>query len=106
MSMDSSLKSGTGLAKHRNVLSRAERIARLVERDKFDPRPPHVDDAHVHAVGARAGHQSRHAEGRLGPQSGQNVTQARAPDAGATTGRRTSAASLCTIYGHRTSIGP
>lgn len=36
MSLDRSLKSGSGLSRHRNVLSRAERIARLTERGKFD----------------------------------------------------------------------
>ncbi len=36
MSLDSSLKTGGGLAKHRNVLTRAERIARLTDQEKFD----------------------------------------------------------------------
>ena len=37
MSIDSSLKSGSGLVRHRNVLSRAERIAKLASLSKFDP---------------------------------------------------------------------
>lgn len=37
MSIDSSLKSGFGLARHRNVLSRAERVAKLSSLNKFDP---------------------------------------------------------------------
>jgi len=37
MSIDSSLKGSTSLKKHRNVLTRAERIQRLMERDRFDP---------------------------------------------------------------------
>jgi len=36
MSLDSSLKSGSGLVKHRNVLTRAERIERLEQRGRFD----------------------------------------------------------------------
>ncbi|MDX1564493.1 MAG: small basic protein [Phycisphaeraceae bacterium] len=37
MSLDQSLKISGGLAKHRNVLSRAERIAKLTEEGRFDP---------------------------------------------------------------------
>ena len=36
MSLDPSLKTGGGLARHRNVLTRAERISRLSSRGKFD----------------------------------------------------------------------
>jgi small basic protein (TIGR04137 family) len=36
MSLDRSLKTSGGLSKHRNVLTRAERIAKLGERSKFD----------------------------------------------------------------------
>ena len=36
MSLDSSLKSGGGLSRHRNVLTRAERLERLVKTDGFD----------------------------------------------------------------------
>jgi len=36
MSLDRSLKSGNSLMKHRNVLTRAEKIARLAEHDAFD----------------------------------------------------------------------
>jgi small basic protein (TIGR04137 family) len=36
MSLDRSLKAANSLAKHRNVLSRAERMAKLSERGKFD----------------------------------------------------------------------
>lgn len=35
MSVDRSLKSGDILARHRNVLTRAERIAALAEEDKW-----------------------------------------------------------------------
>lgn len=37
MSLDPSLKIGGGLAGHRNVLTRAERIAKLKEKGEFDP---------------------------------------------------------------------
>ena len=37
MSIDQSLKITNSLAQHRNVLSRAERIERLRERNRFDP---------------------------------------------------------------------
>ncbi|MHC4442317.1 MAG: small basic protein [Planctomycetota bacterium] len=36
MSIDRSLKSMKGLARHRNVLSRAERIKRMTDEDKWD----------------------------------------------------------------------
>lgn len=37
MSMDRTLRTHGGLAKNRSVLTRAERIARLIDEDKFDP---------------------------------------------------------------------
>ncbi len=36
MSLDSSLKIGGGLVRHRNVLTRAERIAKLQQNGSFD----------------------------------------------------------------------
>jgi small basic protein (TIGR04137 family) len=36
MSLDSSLKIAGGLAKHRNVLTRAERVSKLSQQGKFD----------------------------------------------------------------------
>lgn len=36
MSLDRSLKTGSTLSRHRNVLTRAERVAKLAERGKFD----------------------------------------------------------------------
>jgi len=36
MSIDNSLKSGSGLAKHRNVLTRAERVAKLNAKGSFN----------------------------------------------------------------------
>lgn len=38
MSLDQSLKTTGGLARHRNVLKRAERVARLQEAGRFDPQ--------------------------------------------------------------------
>jgi len=35
MSMDRSLKVGSGLTRHRNVLTRAERIAKLKEQERW-----------------------------------------------------------------------
>jgi len=37
MSLDRSLKTKGSLVKHRNVLTRTERIKILAEQDKFDP---------------------------------------------------------------------
>ncbi len=37
MSIDQSLKVSGGLTRHRNVLTRAERIDRLKKADRFDP---------------------------------------------------------------------
>lgn len=36
MSLDNSLKTGGALVKHRNVLTRAERVAKLAQQGKFD----------------------------------------------------------------------
>lgn len=36
MSIDRSLKTASGLVRHRNVLSRAERVAKLTEKGAFD----------------------------------------------------------------------
>lgn len=36
MSLDASLKSGGGLARHRNVLTRAERVAKLAAGGEFN----------------------------------------------------------------------
>lgn len=40
MSMDRSLKAGSGLIRHRNVLTRGERIERLQGDGKWDPTKP------------------------------------------------------------------
>lgn len=51
MSIDRSLRSSSGLAKHRNVLSRAERISQLAARGKFDIESS--DPLHLPKVGNR-----------------------------------------------------
>ena len=51
MSIDSSLKSGGGLERHRNVLSRAERIEKLKASGKFDANEN--DALHLPKVGNR-----------------------------------------------------
>ena len=42
MSLDTSLKVGADLTKHRNVLTRAERIERLKTQGRFDPESDHA----------------------------------------------------------------
>lgn len=37
MSLDPSLKTAASLAKHRNVLTRAERVSRLLKQEKYNP---------------------------------------------------------------------
>jgi small basic protein (TIGR04137 family) len=51
MSIDRSLRSSSGLAKHRNVLTRAERIEQLASRGKFDKESG--DPLHLPKVGNR-----------------------------------------------------
>lgn len=51
MSIDNSLKSGGGLRRHRNVLTRAERIERLNKNGKFDMKQD--DPLHLPKVGNR-----------------------------------------------------
>ncbi len=42
MSIDVSLKGKNSLQRHRNVLTRAERMAKLLEQEKFDPEKDSV----------------------------------------------------------------
>ena len=42
MSLDSSLKSGAGLARHRNVLTRTERLAKMLDSGKMDEDRAHI----------------------------------------------------------------
>jgi small basic protein (TIGR04137 family) len=40
MSLDRSLKTGGGLSSKRSVMTRGERIAKMTEDKKFDPKDP------------------------------------------------------------------
>ena len=51
MSLDRSLKGASGLAGHRNVLTRDERITKLTEKGSFDPAKN--DPLHLPKVGNR-----------------------------------------------------
>ena len=83
MSLDSSLKSGAGLNRHRNVLNRTERLARLMSQGKMSD-----DNAHIlgmpkvgHrkiAVGKKSGKKGAEEAGTAAPAAG-----AAAPAAGA-----------------------
>ena len=42
MSLDSSLKSGAGLNRHRNVLNRTERLARMLGQGKVTDETAHI----------------------------------------------------------------
>ena len=42
MSLDSSLKSGAGLNRHRNVLNRTERLARMLGQGKMTEETAHI----------------------------------------------------------------
>lgn len=81
MSMDRSLKSKASLSRHRNVLSRAERIKVLTEQEKFKPgdRPiglPKVAHRKV-AVGGKT------KKAKEGPAEGAPAAAGAAPAAAA-----------------------
>lgn len=73
MSLDRSLKIASSLSRHRNVLSRAERVAKLAERGKFDltsGRPtglPKVGNRKVAAAGKSVKKEAAAAEGTAAP---------------------------------------
>jgi small basic protein (TIGR04137 family) len=63
MSLDRTLKMGGGLARTRSVLTRAERIAKLAEEEKFDKakdNPFGLPKVRVHH--SKAGHKAKKAE--------------------------------------------
>ncbi len=70
MSLDPSLKSGAGLNRHRNVLTRTERLARLISQGRMTE-----DSAHVLAMPKVANRKLA-----IGKKSGK---KAEAEDAGA-----------------------
>lgn len=73
MSLDRSLKIASSLSRHRNVLSRAERVAKLAERGKFDVtsgRPtglPKVGNRKAAAVAKAPKKEAAAAEGAAAP---------------------------------------
>lgn len=76
MSLDRSLKIASSLSRHRNVLSRAERVAKLAERGKFDVtsgRPtglPKVGNRKAAAVAKAPKKDAAAAEGAAAPAAG------------------------------------
>ena len=77
MTLDRSLKSGSGLARNRSVLSRAERIAQLTEEGKFSAELnspfglPKVKVKHSKAGGkAKKEAAAEGAEGAAAPAAG------------------------------------
>ena len=73
MSLDSSLKTGGRLVKHRNVLTRAERIARLVETNTFDMAADDplglVKVANRKVVSAKSAKKAKASEGEEGGEA-------------------------------------
>ena len=84
MTLDRSLRSGGAMLRQRSVLTRAERIATLMEEGKFDPvgnSPmglPKVAVKH-----SRAGHKAKKEETAEGAEGVAVATTAAAPAAGA-----------------------
>jgi len=88
MTLDRSLKTGGAMLRHRSVLTRAERIARLMDEGKFDPAAdspmglPKVAVKH-----SKAGHKDKKeekpAEGAEAAEAAEaaEVTEAPAADA-------------------------
>ena len=75
MSIDKSLKSRGSLARHRNVLTRAERIQVLAEQDKFDEeRDRPVGLPKVAHRKAPVGGKIKKAKGPETEEEGQEVT--------------------------------
>ncbi len=67
MSLDRSLKTGGGLSRHRNVLTRAERLARLKDAERWEEKQsvfglPKVANRNV-KVGKKAKKKEEGAEG-------------------------------------------
>ena len=84
MSLDRTLRLGGGLARSRSVLTRAERIAKLVEEEKFDKdkdNPFGLPKVRVHH--SRAGHKVKKVEAK--PAEG--AEGAAAPGEAATPGK-------------------
>ena len=90
MSMDRSLKSASSLVRHRNVLTRAERLDKLAEEEKWTDKKsvfglPKVANRKL-VVGGKGGAKEEVAEGAAGAVAGAAATGA-APAAGAAGGK-------------------
>ena len=86
MSLDRSLKAANSLTRHRNVLTRAERLTRLAEQEKWNEQKsvfglPKVANRKL-IVGGKGGAKEEVAEGAAGTVAGATATGA-APAAGA-----------------------
>lgn len=66
MSLDRSLKSASGLVRHRNVLTRGERLLRLQGEEKWDPSKPVLGIPKVGNRKAALAKSSKKAEGAEG----------------------------------------
>jgi len=84
MSMDRSLKTGSGLVRHRNVLSRAERIAKLRQQERW------ADEGSVFGL-PKVAHRNIKV-GKKTKKKEEAVTEAGAPGAPATAPAATDAA--------------
>jgi len=84
MSMDRSLKTGSGLVRHRNVLSRAERIAKLRQQERW------ADEGSVFGL-PKVAHRNIKV-GKKAKKKEEAVTEAGAPGAPATAPAATDAA--------------
>ena len=90
MSLDRSLKSANALIRHRNVLTRDERLVRLKEAEKWTEQKsvfglPKVANRKL-VVGGKGGAKEEVAEGAAGAVAGAAATGA-APAAGAAGGK-------------------
>jgi small basic protein (TIGR04137 family) len=84
MSLHRSLKTTSGaLNQHRNVLTRAERIAKLSEEDRFDAsKQSALGLVKVRSIKVAAGKKPKKAEGAEGA-AGAKAPAGKAPDAAA-----------------------
>jgi small basic protein (TIGR04137 family) len=85
MSLDRSLKSASSLVRHRNVLTRAERLDRLADEEKWDDSKsvfnlPKVGNRKMEIAKAE---KTETAEGAAAPAAGGAAPAAGAPAAGA-----------------------
>jgi small basic protein (TIGR04137 family) len=95
MSLDRSLKSASSLVRHRNVLTRAERLDKLKEEEKWNedksvfglPKVAHRKVAEIKAEKAAAEEGAPAAAGAAAPAGAAPAAGAKAPAAGAAAGK-------------------